>query len=43
MWYFAWILGVMLALALGVINVLWLESSQCLGTEDEDSGGGAHR
>ena len=31
MWYFAWILGVLLAVALGVINVLWLESEQCLG------------
>jgi cytochrome bd-I ubiquinol oxidase subunit X len=27
MWYFAWILGVGLALALGVINVMWLEMS----------------
>lgn len=26
MWYFAWILGVLLALALGIINVMWLES-----------------
>jgi cyd operon protein YbgT len=30
MWYFAWILGVLLAVALGIINVLWLESNQCL-------------
>ena len=38
MWYFAWILGVLLAVAVGIINVLWLESSQCLGdlAEDED-------
>ena len=28
MWYFTWILGVGLALALGIINVMWLESSQ---------------
>lgn len=33
MWYFTWILGVMLALAFGVINVMWLENEECL---DED-------
>ncbi|WP_118180840.1 cytochrome bd-I oxidase subunit CydX [Paraburkholderia phosphatilytica] len=26
MWYFAWILGVGVALAFGVINVMWLEA-----------------
>jgi cyd operon protein YbgT len=26
MWYFAWILGVLLAVSLGIINVMWLES-----------------
>ncbi len=26
MWYFAWILGVLLALAFGIINAMWLES-----------------
>jgi len=26
MWYFAWILGVLLACSLGAINVMWLES-----------------
>lgn len=25
MWYFAWILGVLLACSLGIINGLWLE------------------
>lgn len=25
MWYFAWILGVLLAVAFGIINVMWLE------------------
>lgn len=30
MWYFAWILGVGLAMSLGVINAMWLETSQCL-------------
>lgn len=26
MWYFAWILGVGLAMAFGIINVMWLEA-----------------
>lgn len=26
MWYFSWILGVGLAMAFGIINVLWLEA-----------------
>jgi cyd operon protein YbgT len=30
MWYFAWILGVLLALAFGIINVMWYESEECL-------------
>lgn len=25
MWYFAWILGVLLACAFGIINAMWLE------------------
>lgn len=25
MWYFAWILGVLLACSFGIINALWLE------------------
>jgi cyd operon protein YbgT len=28
MWYFTWILGVGLALAFGIINVMWLEAEQ---------------
>jgi len=35
MWYFAWILGVMLACAFGIVNVMWLESEHCLDTDDE--------
>jgi len=27
MWYFTWILGLGLALAFGIINVMWLETS----------------
>lgn len=26
MWYFTWILGVLLACACGIINVMWLEA-----------------
>lgn len=32
MWYFTWILGVGLALAFGIINVMWLEAEQ---TDDD--------
>jgi len=28
MWYFAWILGVLLACSLGIINGLWYEQSE---------------
>jgi cyd operon protein YbgT len=35
MWYFAWILGLGLALAFGIINVMWLESSYFTGDLDE--------
>lgn len=28
MWYFAWILGVLFAVAFGVINVMWYEMQQ---------------
>jgi len=28
MWYFAWILGVLLACSFGVINAMWLESQE---------------
>jgi cytochrome bd-I ubiquinol oxidase subunit X len=36
MWYFTWILGVLLACAFGIVNVMWLESERCLGYEDEE-------
>jgi cyd operon protein YbgT len=35
MWYFTWILGVGLALAFGIINVMWLEASYMFGELDE--------
>lgn len=34
MWYFTWILGLGLALAFGVVNLLWLEAEHRLGEED---------
>lgn len=36
MWYFTWILGVGLALAFGIINVMWLESAYFSGELKED-------
>jgi len=36
MWYFTWILGVLLAMAFGVINVLWYESENCLNGRDKE-------
>lgn len=34
MWYFAWILGVGLAVAFGIINAMWLEAEQPLDDAD---------
>ena len=28
MWYFTWILGIGVALAFGIINVMWLEAQE---------------
>jgi cyd operon protein YbgT len=35
MWYFTWILGIGVALAFGIINVMWLE--QRLPQEERES------
>ena len=35
MWYFTWILGVLLACACGIINVMWLEANYAFGIRDE--------
>lgn len=37
MWYFAWILGVGLALSAAIINVMWLEANYAFGLRDEDA------
>jgi cyd operon protein YbgT len=29
MWYFAWILGLGLALAFGILNAIWFEMREC--------------
>lgn len=35
MWYFTWILGVLLALAFGIINVMWYEAEQSRDCADD--------
>ncbi|ACJ28257.1 Conserved hypothetical protein [Shewanella piezotolerans WP3] len=35
MWYFAWILGVLLACSFGIINALWLENTENMDREVE--------
>ncbi len=35
MWYFTWILGVGLALAFGIINVMWLEAEHAFAEQEE--------
>jgi len=37
MWYFTWMLGLGLALAAGIINVLWLETTYAFGELDEEA------
>lgn len=34
MWYFAWILGLGLAVSFAIINVMWLEAEQPLDDND---------
>lgn len=36
MWYFTWSLGLGLALASGIISVMWLEANYAFGERDED-------
>lgn len=35
MWYFTWILGVLLALAFGVINVMWYECQEPVSNPED--------
>ncbi len=39
MWYFSWILGVGLAMAFGIINVLWLEAEYFCKADDAAKSG----
>lgn len=43
MWYFTWILGVLLACAFGIVNVMWLEAEHCLGEDESHPGRGDKR
>ncbi|APD30433.1 hypothetical protein PATSB16_35010 [Pandoraea thiooxydans] len=36
MWYFTWILGVGVALAFGIINVMWLEAHEDFERREQD-------
>ncbi len=36
MWYFAWILGVLLACSFGIINAMWLESQEALDEQNKN-------
>lgn len=36
MWYFAWILGIGVALAFGLINALWFETSEKFESAGDD-------
>ncbi|GHB64646.1 cyd operon protein YbgT [Psychrosphaera saromensis] len=35
MWYFTWLLGVLLACSFGIINALWLESTEDMDRIDD--------
>ncbi|NRA61990.1 MAG: cytochrome bd-I oxidase subunit CydX [Psychrobium sp.] len=36
MWYFSWILGVLLAVSFGIINVMWYEMEQLVDNVSKD-------
>ena len=38
MWYFSWMLGVLLAVSLGIINVMWYEMEQHVDNVSKDQG-----
>jgi len=40
MWYFSWMLGVGLAMAFGIINVMWLEAEYFCTIELEEARAG---
>lgn len=36
MWYFAWILGVTMAVLLAVVNTMMCDAKECVRVEDND-------
>jgi len=36
MWYFSWLLGVLLAVSAGIINVMWYEMEQLVDNVAKD-------
>ena len=36
MWYFTWILGILLAFSFGIINAMWLESTENMDRPDTE-------
>jgi cyd operon protein YbgT len=36
MWYFTWLLGILLASSVAIINVMWLELNVMDDDDDED-------
>lgn len=37
MWYFTWILGLITALSLGIINALWYEAEDAAAGNSDDT------
>ncbi|TKC90320.1 cytochrome bd-I oxidase subunit CydX [Trinickia terrae] len=37
MWYFAWILGIGVALGFGIINVMWLDANDTFAHDSAES------
>jgi cyd operon protein YbgT len=35
MWYFTWFLGVLLACSFGIINAMWLETSEDMDRSED--------
>jgi cyd operon protein YbgT len=35
MWYFAWGLGITMAVLLAVVNAMWFEAQESAGSEDQ--------
>jgi len=42
MWYFAWILGIVAAVSLGIINVMWYEAEGIDAPDERPDGTPPH-